>query len=176
MKLSEIHFPVYRLSKDRPIKDGSITFYRKAKYNIDTNKMFEYIKIIDDTEIEGDTLGRRRLQIPSNVKYIIKRSYKYIKDVIKQSDGGYWFIDNLGRVFQYKKSMKVPLVCREILEVHPGAHGMGSTIEVKGIVPRFKTMYIPTNKEKYVALLKMHSGYVLYGLYEEKFEDTWRKV
>ena len=176
MKLSEIHFPVYRLSKEKPLLEDKVLYYKNTSYNIDTNETIERIRIIDDKDLPGDSLGRRRLQIPTEVKYRISRTYLYIKDVIKQASGGYWFIDNSGSIFQYKKSLKVPLICKDIVNVYPGHNGTGAVIEVKGLTSRFKTLYIPKENEKYAALLKMHGGYILYGLYEEKFEDSWRRV
>lgn len=176
MKLSEIHFPVYRLNKDVPLKNGTILYYRNTRYNIDNNTTWDIIRIIDDTSINEASLGRRRLHIPNKHKFPIRRCYMYPKDLIRQGSNGYWLIDSSGKLFQYTKSTKVPLICRKITNILPGVNGIGSVIEVEKLTSRFKTLYIPNNQERYAGLLKFGRGYLLYGLFTNEFKDTWRMV
>lgn len=168
MQLKEIVFPVYKLG-NKPEQDNGIIYYTKA------NKDGElYLQIVDDKSIEGSTLARRRLLI-ENKLFKLKLAIFFIGDLLKIVKPNMWFIDSMGKLFNYTKSRSVPLVCCEILEVH---RVLGATVlELKGIPGRHMCLYPPTELQKYAGVLKLGAHtYILYGLYEQRFKETKRKV
>lgn len=157
--LQTIHWPVYQLPRKPDIEGKLVT--------IDD-------KVIDDTSIEGNSLGKRRLHI--NKPYKLHNAIYYVKDMVKLSSGTTWFIDSTGFYFKYTKTKMVQLVFKKITKVIPILTG-GALLEVANNNPRFKVMYAPNDQELYAGLLRFSPYvYVLYGLYDKQYKDTRRKV
>ncbi len=175
MDLSKISFPVYKLGREAPIEEEGVSFYLKI-YETDTVRKFLPL-IIDDKNIEGATLARRRLLLKSKeIKlYTLSKAIFFIADLIKLTIGTSYYIDSTGKIFEYKKTTTVPLIFKKIKKVIPIKTG-GATIEVEGIASRYKTLFLPNLECKYAGLLKIGKGYILYGLYETKLPDTRRKI
>jgi hypothetical protein len=170
--LNEIQFPVYLIGKEKPQEhDGVLFFHRSDREGNDT------ILIVDDKNWHDETLAQRRLKIMmlrEDALFKITQSIFFISDLIKLSSPSTWFIDNLGKLFIYKKSKSVELIFKKIestIRINTG----GAIIIAEGIETRFKCLYAPNN-EKFVGLLKIGRGYILYGIYDEKPNDTRRMI
>lgn len=170
--LSDIQFPVYLIGKEKPQElDGVLFFHRSDGNGNDT------ILIVDDKTWHHETLAQRRLKImmnPDNTLFKITHTIFFIADLVKLSTPSTWFIDSLGKLFIYRKSKSVDLVFRPIEKVIKILTG-GAILQVEGIETRFKCLYAP-KEEKFVGLLKVSKGYILYGLYMEKPDDTRRMI
>ena len=59
-------------------------------------------KVLDDTNMKGETLGMRRLQSPMNSIYPLKYMIKDIPALLRHK--GSHYIDNVGYVFSKEKS------------------------------------------------------------------------
>lgn len=173
MNLSDIAFPAYLLGKE-PITENNVTFFLYRKKNLEEDE--NIIKIIDDKNKSGKTLGERRLQIQSEggVLYNVKYAVFFITDLVKISKGATWFIDNHGKVFKYKKTRRVPLIFKKVKKVIQ--HSGGVLVEVEGMVNRFKTLYAPTKDQNWAGILFLPEGPLLYGLFDKKYSDTIRMV
>jgi hypothetical protein len=173
MNLSEISFPVFKLRKQRPeVEDGAV-------YYEGVNQEGEpYQSLVDDTRLPQETLGRRRLMLALQEKPLAKLSAAiyFLGDLIKVGTAGVWFIDNSGKLFEYKKQRVAKLTFHKIERLIPISSG-GLIVLVMGIPTRFKTLFNPPAFNfKYAGILELSSkAFILYGLYEEKPEDTWRK-
>jgi hypothetical protein len=173
MKLSEIAFPVYRVAR-------TVISEPPLLYTIVINKEGdEEVRVVDDTSIDAETLGRRRLVLASRGTPLQKVSTAifFLGDLIKMGSTSEWFVDTNGLAFKYKKVKYSKLLFKPIERLIPIKTG-GYIVLVEGIPARFKTLYSPRDKVfKYagVLLLNKHS-YILYGLYEERPEDSWRKI
>lgn len=174
MKLQEISWPVYRLGRNKPLEYEEILFYSKEYFNKDTGETSISMRVIDDKSVLGDTLGLRRLKIDATLVPLRIAIY-FLADLVKIAKAGIWFIDSSGKTFQYKKLTKSLLVCRKIQQILPGT-GMGAVIEVEGKTNRFKCLYRPTPSQRYAGILQWGFADMLYGFYEEPFQDSWRKV
>lgn len=163
MNLNEIDFPVYKLGDEKPsVEDGVIYYY------------FGKLEIIDDLSLEGENLGLRRARISDKDKFKLKMAIFYVADLIKLSSPRTWFIDSSGKLFQYKKSKSVKLVSKKIIKV---IKCVGyCLIEVQGVLHRFKTLYPPSENQKYASLLVLNRSYLLYGFSNEEHATTWRKI
>lgn len=173
----ELSYPVFHLPKGRPSYSDGIYFYYHQLEKEDEVK--EVLRILDDVNEVGETLGKRRLRLYSKgIKLVkISKALFFLGDIIKTAVGGNnWFIDNKGNVFEYRKSSSARLVFRKIKKIIPIPTG-GSILEVEGIPSRFKTLYKPLPEEKYAGILELSEfNYILYGLYDKKYDNTRRAV
>ncbi len=133
---------------------------------------------MDDTSIPAETLGARRLiLLKSGVPLVrLNKGYYFIGDIIMAARTSNSFIDSTGILFTYKKSKSVPLIFRKITKRLPIPNATGTVVEVEGISSRFKTLLSLSPLAKVAGLLKMDSGYILYGIYDTMYKDSNRKV
>jgi hypothetical protein len=178
MKLSEISFPVFRLTNKKPVEVDGVLCYITESFNMDTAEFSSRVSIIDDKTLPYDSLSRRRLAlkgIPSVNLYPLRRAVYFISDLIKLTKTGYWWIDSSGNIFEYKKSKVGKLTFHKIEKVIP-IPGMGAIIDVENIPSRFKVLFQPSDDIQYAGILSDGIGTkFIYGLYSEKPEDTIRK-
>lgn len=170
MKITEISWPVYKLKDTRPQEEDGVIFY----FHSSSEKNILYI--IDDKSIPGDTLALRRLQLKAKEAPLFKIKYSlfFLADLIKLAKKGTWFIDSTGKVFQYTKTVRAALSFHKISNV---IRDIGCTlIEVEGSIIRHKSLFPPSNTQKYAGILTMGRIQILYGFYEEKQKTTYRKV
>jgi len=172
---SRVQFPIYYLGSQKPTVDGDRVYYHHVKET--KEESVDLIGIIDDKSATGNSLASRRLQLKNSGIKLAKLKYAifFIGDMLKLCKGTTWFIDSEGVVFEYRKTRKVPLVFKPISQIIPIKTG-GAIVEVQGIGTRFKVLHAPTGTQKYAGLLLVGVGYILYGLYDEKLEDTVRAV
>jgi hypothetical protein len=176
MKLVDVTFPVYYLGKRKPIVEDNVTFYLN-KTEID-GKVVYFPYIIDDKNIAGSTLATRRLKILSDGSgklQKLKYCAFFLGDMLKLTKGATWFVDSYGKIFEYKKSIRVPLVFKKIKHISPIRTG-GALIEVESIPNKFKTLFTPQIEHKVAGLLRISGGYVLYGLYDKLYDKTTRMI
>lgn len=173
---SRIQFPIYHLGEEKPVVDGDKMYYQYVVSSVEGEDVDKAL-VLDDKSQPGLTLAMRRLQLKNQGVALAKLKYAifFIGDMLKMCKGTTWFIDTEGTVFEYRKTKKVPLVFRPIVQILPIKTG-GAIIEVQGVGTRFKTLHAPKGTEKWAGVLLVGVAYVLYGLYDEKLEDTTRMV
>lgn len=179
MNLTEIVWPVFRLGEHKPIVEDKVTFYSKEYIDKDSLNTHIGFRLIDDKNIDQPTLGLRRLQLKYNLGearlFSIRKAIYFLADLIKLAKPTTWFIDNHGKLFQYKKITRAKLICKKIIRVLP-ATNLGCILEIEGIQQRFKSLRHPQNGERYAGILQWGLGYILYGLYLDPFKDTHRLI
>lgn len=175
MELSNITWPVYWLGNIDLKHGNSIVYIEKEYLDKTTLEIHVDQLIIDDTSRKGDTLGKRRLQMLDSKLFSINKAIYFLTDLVKLANSKTWFIDNTGKTFIYKKTIRAKLTCHRIKNILPGV-SLGVLVEVEGIPQRFKLMYQPTDADKYAGLLFMHNSYIIYGLYSEPFKNSYRKI
>lgn len=179
MKLSEINFPVYLLKKIKPSEDLGVIFYGKETYTEDeeggiiTNTE---LQVVDDIAIEGATLAARRLRLKALGVPLFKlsKAFFFLGDFIKVSSPTQWFIDSSGKIFTHTKSTRASLVCKKITNIFSIGSG-GAIIEVE-YAQRYKVLHTPDPKLQWAGILTQGYQQILYGLYEEQFDETWRLI
>lgn len=152
-------------------------YYSNTYKNVDDNTFSTNIKLIDDKNIQEDTLSRRRLKMKSEGAplYPLTKAIFFLGDFIRMAASGYWFIDKYGKIFTYKKETRAKLIFKKVTKVIP-AKSMGSIIEVEGVPSRFKTLHVVRESERYAALLQYNGMYILYGLYDQPYKESWRMI
>ncbi len=167
--LGSISFPIYVVGKIKPEEENGVLFLVRLQEGE------EYKLIIDDKNLSGATLARRRLELLATTELAkLTNAIFFIGDMVKLATPNTWFIDSLGKLFIYRKTRSAKLIFRKIEQVHLIPTG-GAIIVAQGVQSRFKCLYAP-NTEKYAGLLNLGHAYILYGLYENEPKETRRMI
>lgn len=181
MHLNEITYPVYRLREEQPqLVDGVLLyFFEKARETFDSIEHYYVLRIIDDSNLQGNSLAERRLQVRNRggEVYRLNRAVFFLGDLIKMSTPKMWFIDSKGKLFRHSKQTRVKLVYRKVTKAIP-IKGGGIIIEVEGMSLRMKSLFTPriAFNDLHAGVLLMGMSPILYGFYDQKYKDTWRMI
>lgn len=175
ISLTEIVYPVFKIGTEQPLFEEGVVLYIYY-YHKDDDIVIKY-HIVDDRNLPGDTLAKRRLSLVKDGVKIKKltRAVFFLGDLIKVAKPNIWMIDSVGNVFRYKKSKSVKLVYKPIKQIIPIKTG-GAIIEVHGITSRFKCLYKPNSNIKYAGVIEYGMSYILYDLSTEQFDSTRRMI
>ena len=175
--MSQVSFPVYRLTNRKPLESGGVLYYSNSYLEVDTNIVSTNIKILDNIQEPGDTLSRRRLRMSAqNVPlYPLRVAIYFLGDFIKLAKKGWWFIDSLGNIFTYTKSISVKLKSYKIKRVIP-SNTTGSIVEVQNLPERFKTLFTVGAENTHAGILEYRGINILYGVYPKEFKTTRRTI
>jgi len=165
---------VFRLGERKPEQYSGLVFYH-THYVDDMNTESVNIRVVDDANLSGTTLGLRRLQLQDEKLFPIRTAIYFLADLVKLAKSTTWFIDNSGRVFQYEKNTRAKLQTKRIKQVLP-AQGLGCVVELEGISSRFKAMQRPSETQNFARVLKLGMGFIFYGFCETVKPDSWRMV
>ncbi len=164
MHLSDIVFPVYTVtdSYKKIWEDTNVTYIQTQSG----------IYVLDNKNIDGDTLGKRRLKISNSDLYKPRKSFYSLSQLIKSKHKT--FIDSTGSVFSWKKTTTVPLKYHKVIEVyHDDEYCI---LHLKNIEFPQKVVCSIAYEIKYVGVLHTKEGYILYSYNTEYEKDTWRKI
>lgn len=128
--------------------------------------------ILDNKNMKGDNLGERRLRIKNGSRYIPRKVYHSITQLIKSNNKTY--IDNTGSVFTYRKTRNVPLRYYKVMDVVHREEGC--ILLIKNINFKLRVSCKDAYDIKYIGLLNTDTGYILYDTSDEKKKDTTRKI
>lgn len=176
MQLSQVCFPVYRLTRIKPIQENGVLLYRNFYKELDTNNLSTVESVIDDTNIPGSFSMRRLKMKALGIKlYSIKQSIFMLSDFIKLGKSGYYFIDSNGVLFKYVKTTTCKLIFKPITKVIP-AQATGDILEVQGEHTRFRTLFKVPSDHTHAGILYYGSMPILYGTYDRQYKPTTRKI
>lgn len=130
-------------------------------------------QVVDDRNMEGNTLGIRRLQTAFKNLYPLRSQIDSFQGVLKQNVNT--FIDSQGRPFIYEKTIRCTLRYYKIKKIQPlddYCLVWLAGVSVPFTVPR------PPERGFYYAGILLLGGlpWTLYEYSEEAKQDTWRKV
>lgn len=176
-KLSEIHWPVFKLGERQPHQESGLVYYY-THYVDELNCETATIRVVDDTSVPGSTLGLRRLQLKTDPKvtlFPVRTAIYFLADLVKLAKSTSWFVDNSGRVFNYEKTTRAKLTTKRIKQVLP-ASGLGCVFELQGLPHRFKAMRRPDEHELYARVLQLGMAHIFYGFCDTQKPDSWRMI
>lgn len=168
LTLSEIQFPIYNVPPLHQIIDGEIVVGSMSG-----------TKLIYSNNI-GGSLAKNRLTYVASMGVFGKPLYKFnmtlfsVQDLFVQKKRAKVFLDSSGKLFNYKPTTRVPLKYYK-LENYKQVP-VGYILYVKDVHTRFLLNRIPQLTEKYVGLLEIGSGYLLYELSDTMKANTWRLI
>lgn len=157
--INKVRFPVYILPSGNWDRRDGLLF-------LDT-------QIVDDKNMDGDTLGIRRLQTPHKNLYALKHQIDNFRGLVKSKDKH--FIDTNGIPFIYEKTEFCKLKYYKIKSVVQ--KDTASLLKLDGVKNSFVIPRPPADDMRYAGVL--HYGalpWVLYEYSEDRREDTRRKV
>ena len=159
MDYSRINFPVFSVHTDNvEFIDGILW--------IDN-------QVLDDKNMSGNTLGKRRLQSPMKSLYPLKYMLEDEVEMIKHS--GKYYIDSNGYFIEKHKTIRVPLKYHKILRVEK--KNIVSMLWIKDCPFPFPLKRpLPENASWAGVLYKSGVPWLLYDLAEEELKETWRKI
>jgi hypothetical protein len=177
IQVSDIKYPIFILGKTKPQSKEGVLYYISNKMNLDTGEDLSSIRIVDDKNIEGDSLAKRRLLLQSEKINLVplRKSIFFLGDLIKLANPNLWFIDSDGKVFNYKKSSRVKLKFHLITNIIKIPSG-GAILCLEGIPTRFKSLYAPEIENTHAGVLHHGKSLLLYGFFDAKYDDTWRMI
>ena len=130
-------------------------------------------QVLDDKNMSGETLGKRRLQTPMKSLYPLRYMINDEIELIKHQ--GKFFIDSKGEFIIYEKTEKVQLKYHKILKVER-LRGRG-IIKVKDIPFPFDVLRPTSSEEKWAGVLyRKGIPWKLYETVKERKNNTWRKI
>ena len=130
-------------------------------------------QVLDDKNMKGDTLGKRRLASPMKSLYPLKSMLPDIASYLKHQ--GKFYIDNSGFFFTKEKLHTVELKYHKILRVEKKA--VVSVLRVMDCPFPF-TLDRPLPESCTWAGILHREGmpWILYDVSEERKKDSWRKI
>jgi len=164
LNVYDITFPIFKLPDFRRIWEDTNVLYIETESGV---------YILDNKNLDGDTLGKRRIRISSEYKCRLQKAYYTISQMIKSNKKH--FIDSTGRPFNYKKTTRVPLKYYKVTEVSTAKDG-----ECILHVPKINFMYKINCRMaytiEYIGILLTPLGNLIYEFSDCKKPDTYRKI
>ena len=130
-------------------------------------------QVLDDKNMKGDTLGKRRLQTPMKSIYPLKSMIKDIASLLRHQ--GRYYIDTSGYFFTKEKTKTAQLKYHKILRVEDNL--MSSTVWLKDITFSFQVKRPPNSKKSWAQVLYLNGlPWLIYEFLEQQVENTRRKI
>jgi len=130
-------------------------------------------QIVDDRNMEGNTLGKRRLQTAFRDLYPLRSQIESFQGMLKQNVKT--FIDSQGRPFIYEKTIRCTLRYYKIRKTE--LLDDYCLVWLAGVAPPFTVPRPPEKGFSYAGILLLGGlPWTLYEYSEKARQDTWRKV
>ena len=130
-------------------------------------------QVLDDKNMEGETLGIRRIQSPMKSIYPLK--YMIEDEIGLMKHRGRTFIDNEGKVINYEKTRSLKLKYHKIVKREK--KGIATVLWLKDVPFPYAEKSPPDPDLTWAGLLyNMGIPWKIYDFSSEKKKDTWRKI
>ena len=130
-------------------------------------------QVLDDKNMQGDSLGLRRIQTPMQSIYPLK--YMIEDEIGLMKLRGNTFIDYEGKVINYEKTKTLKLRYHKIIKREK--KGVATVIWLKDVPFPFAEKSPPDPDLSWAGLLYDRGiPWKIYNFSEEKQKDTWRKI
>lgn len=165
---------MYLLPKSTEIKlDNNLVLAKTAR--------LKEFRLLDDKSNSGKTLAIRRLQYESKPRIFKRKLFKLPFPIFRYGNlisllntKSTKFIDSNGLIFNYTKSLYVPLKYFKVLKFIQVP--VGYVVVLENIHTRFLIPKAPSLDFKYAGVLVVGKGYILYSQSSTKLDDTRRKI
>jgi hypothetical protein len=124
--------------------------------------------VLDDTSVEGETLGQRRLKLAlkGHNLYKFRGKVDTLKQLIKHPSGTI-FLDNNGNIFKYRKGRKLfKVVSHKVLKRENKDDGVVVTIQDYP-TPHFIPSKKVADNTNYVSIMLTNTGPLIYDYTSE---------
>lgn len=161
LSLPKVSWPIFVIRDHEWISKGKI----KDKYGV---------RVLDNINATGN-LGQRRLTIKPQDLYPLKKAIYNLKDMLKISRRNKTFIDSEGKVFRLQKKKYYPLLYKKIIKQFL-VENVGTVFYLAGINTPFEVKGILNSDIKYVGVLKIGKGYLLYEFSKERKKKSRKLI
>lgn len=136
-------------------------------------------KVLDNMNMPGHSLGVRRLQhLMDNTQIIKRKLFKLSRPSYSLSDILHrkinLFIDSSGKIYNHVKTTFVPVETYKLKSFIEFQEGY--VLFVHGLHCRFFINRAPNLHEKFVQVLRVGKGFVMYGFYDKHEKSTRIKI
>ena len=136
-------------------------------------------KVIDNMNMPGHSLGVRRLQhLMDNTQIIKRKLFKLSRPSYSLSDMLHrkinLFIDSSGKIYNHVKTTFVPVETYKLKSFVEFQEGY--VLFVHGLHCRFFINRAPNLHEKFVQVLRVGKGFVMYGFSDKHEKSTRIKI
>ena len=130
---------------------------------------------MDDKSAKGETLGKRRLSIPSKERYKLGEKIDTLRQLIKHP-GGTKFIDQKGYIFKYTKGSRRFLIQSKKI-ITKKFVTEGTVLHIEGI-PNPQILYYKylADNINYASVMYTDSGPFIYDYTKEPHEPYRRSI
>jgi len=157
--LGNIVFPIFKLPSDNWSEQDGLVYLDG--------------QLLDDRNMEGETLGLRRLQSPFRDFMEIQKSLVDIVGLLKQPPASY--IDNKGRLFTYQKTFFAQVKYYKIKRIE--GREIASILWLRGINFPFRLPRPPLPENTWAGVLHVQGiPWIIYEFAESKKDATRRKI
>lgn len=157
--LDKIEFPVFKLPSDN--------------YSFEDGLLFVDGQLYDDRNMPSDRLGIRRIQSPLEMAKL-NRSINSLIGIVKNS-GNRTYIDSLGRIFVYEKTVMTDLRYHKLKDVK--RKGTGCSVHVFGVSTGFAVPRPPAPDIEYAGILYFYGlPWKLYEFSENRKKNRKVKI
>ena len=130
-------------------------------------------QVLDDKNMEGETLGLRRIQSPMKSIYPLK--YMIEDEIGLMKHRGNTFIDNKGKVINYEKTRTLKLKYHKIARREK--KGIATVLWLKDVPFPMAEKSPPDIEITWAGVLYDYGiPWKIYDFSSEKKKDTWRKI
>lgn len=174
MNIKNIRWPIYAIGSNHiTYEDMNVTYVEHSGIK----------SILDNKNLAGDTIGKRRLRIDKERLYHTKRTLFMFAELIEYTRtktlDDRKFVDSNGIIFNYTKKDNKKLIWRKVKSVESFNNYV--ILKVTGLVDSFE---LPLNywkqfkkeEEIYLGLINFDKYYSIYDIDIEVRKDTWRKI
>ena len=165
MLSKDIKFPIFIIGSHSRLWTENNILFLKSESGI--------IYKVDNKNLPYEKLSQRRAKIQKKERYNFIATIFTYAQLIKS--GKKLFIDSSGKLFKYRKDRRVSLIYKEIKRIKR-IEGKGFLLYVKGVSSPFTVSSLIYNFERYIGLLLIDGGYLVYEFSEEEKKSTWRKI
>jgi hypothetical protein len=157
--LLKLEFPIYILPHD--------------DWSFSDGLLFLDGKVVDDTNMEGNTIGKRRLQTPFTDLFPLRSQLDSFQGLLKQNKNT--FIDSNGIPFIYEKTIRCDL---RYYRIHKKElRDDCCVLWLVGVHQPFTVPRPPEREYSFAGVLLLGGlPWVLYDYSQIAKKDTWRKV
>ena len=163
MKIKDIRWPIYGIGQHLSLKETNKVLYLEIHHD-------EFL-IVDNKNLFGDTLGKRRLRIAPEDIYVLRKIHYSMFDVFNSKYN--YFIDSNGIVVNFQKKHRRNLTYRKVNNISVFDNVL--LCKCDGIFKPIEVPFIPKIMPKYLGLLIIDGDYHLYELSQKEKKDSWRK-
>lgn len=158
--VKNITFPVYRLPSTDWYRQDGVLFINNGK-------------VLDDTNMPGETLGVRRLQCGRTDLQKLRVAYPDFLSMLQAKTN--IFIDSKGKPFIYKRSINSPLIHHRVKFIEPKDDI--TIVKLERINSFFSIPRPPYGDPRYARVLYF-KGYpwIIYDFAQERGKDSFRRV